>query len=324
VTTLIDSWKESKEAIQLTKFVNSLHKTSDLEQVSIILKHAQRTKANFWTQFAFLSGRAIRNFIRNFMLLHIRMFRAIFIGLIIGLIYWDIPSHIGYAQFQDRASALAFYLNNELMSSASTTILVFSFEKPVFRREFQAGYYSILAYYASKVLIELPFSILSPCITIAISYFMVGFRSGASHFFTTMFTGVLLSMVANAMGVLMAAVFPDVQAAMTIFPMIILPLMLFAGLMVNIKNIPIWFKFMPYISPLKYAFTAAAKNEFSNVIFPNCIPDGRSPCTGNEALQLLGFDTEPPIYINWIALFSIYILFILSGYLALWRTTRRS
>ena len=323
IAQLLEHWQGSAEEAQLLNDQVAAAKASgDPDKLNLAMNLVRRSKASPLVQFSFLAARTLRNAIRNFLILRLRIGRAIFMGLLIGSIYWNVPSHEGYAQFQDRVSSITFMLNNEIMSASISTILVFGLEKAIVRREHQAGFYGIGPYYVAKVVTEMPFAIFSPLITIGIAYYMIGLRPGLGHFATALGTGTIMSLVANAIGILIGAIFSP-QAAMTSFPMLLLPLMIFGGLMINLKSIPSWYRFMPHISPLKYGFTAMTKNEFEGLVFTNCTPNGLIPCTGEAALQLLGLDKHPAIYTNWAILLLMWAVLVVAGFLAILVSSKR-
>jgi hypothetical protein len=61
------------------------------------------------------------------------------------------------------------------------------------------------------------------------------------------------------------------QVALAVMPMLLLPLMVFGGFFVNTNSIPAYFSWIQYLSPMRYGFIAAAKNEFSGLQI-NCQP----------------------------------------------------
>ena len=72
-------------------------------------------------------------------------------------------------QIQSISGVLYFLAVNQFFGSATAVLSIFSVEKHVFMREFQAGYYSLTAYYLSKVLVELPHQIIFPLLLFLIA-----------------------------------------------------------------------------------------------------------------------------------------------------------
>ena len=54
-------------------------------------------------------------------------------------------------------------------------------------------------------------------------------------------------------------------------PMVILPFMMFSGFFLNPESAPTWLMWIEFLSPMKYAFSALAQNEFTNLTL-HCTP----------------------------------------------------
>ena len=198
---------------------------------------------------------------------------------------------------------------------------VFSKEKIVFLREHKLGYYKLAAYFLSKILVELPYQIFFPALLITIAYGMVGFRSELEHFFTLMLIAILTALNGMAMGTLAAAVFSTVEIALVILPLLLIPMMIFSGLMVNNESIPWYFYWIKVISPTNYAFTAAMKNEFTDFIVKN--NTGQGIIDGNKVLIAMSMKDGLSIWGNIIVLGISYLVLIISSYIALYLISRR-
>lgn len=91
------------------------------------------------------------------------------------------------------------------------------------------------------------------------------------------------------MGLLISVIIPKIEVAMTLFPVIVIPLMVFGGFFVNNNDIVVWLRWIEWASPFKWGFQAAAivfyvikynKNEYTDQIDFNCgciKPNPRDP-----------------------------------------------
>lgn len=320
---LISSWKGCQAAQDLHSEIEQAKQASlgGSAALGAIVAHAQKTRASFGTQFGFLATRVARNMLRNKMVLFARIMRSIFMGLMMSSIYYDLASKKGYAQTQDRISALFFICTNELFSSVGNSVFQFSAERGVFLREHNNGYYSVMSYFLSKTLLEVPLSFLSPWITISIMYPLVGFRPSWPAYAAVCLSGQLMSLVGSAIGLMLGGLFPDFQMAMSLMPAITLPMMIFGGLQVNLDSIPWYFKFMPVISPVRYAFSSLAQTEFSGLKFTDCQPG--IPCSGDDVLKIFAMDNDPSVLQNWLILLMMFALFTAGGLFFMWRATKK-
>jgi len=201
---------------------------------------------------------------------------------------------------------------------------VFAQEKEVFIREYGSGYYSLAAYFWSKVIVELPLLILAPVVTLGLAYGMMGFQAGIAKFSITALTLILLNNCGSAIGVFAACLFDSLPMALAIVPLILLPLMIFSGMMVNNASIPVYFNWIKYLSPMKYGFTAIAKNEFTGLRFQKCpFPAADPRCLGESALENWSLLDDFDILYNELFIFAIYIILLILSYFCLYRISKR-
>jgi ATP-binding cassette subfamily G (WHITE) protein 1 len=147
IQRVLEYWPNSPECEKMTEL---------LEHVPVkgVGTLSYKGRASYWTQFMFLMGRASKNAIRNPMIVRVRLFQSIFIGLLLGLIYMNQNQYPIGQQIQNRAGVLFFIAVNQYFAAANQILAVFYEEKTVFFREFQAGYYRLSAYYWTKIIVE--------------------------------------------------------------------------------------------------------------------------------------------------------------------------
>ena len=115
--------------------------------------------------------------------------------------------------------------------------------------------YSPGPYFLSKLVGEIPMSIIIPVLLVCIIYFPLGFDTDAAWKFPAMmFSLVLAYMSTTAYAFVISSVFSDRNIAVTLTPILIVPMMLFAGFFVNQNNIPVWITPLEYISMFKFAY----------------------------------------------------------------------
>lgn len=68
------------------------------------------------------------------------------------------------------------------------------------------------------------------------------------------------------MGLIGGCMFKDVKVAAGVVPMFIMPLILFSGFFKNSSNFMSWISWLQYVSPVKYAFEAVMRDNYTNVI----------------------------------------------------------
>ena len=76
---------------------------------------------------------------------------------------------------------------------------------------------------------------------------------------------VLVTCVAEGLGLMMGCAIPDPVAALAALPMFLIPMMLFAGFFKSLETLPSWFSWLQYVSPFKYGYEYLLVNEFSGL-----------------------------------------------------------
>lgn len=74
----------------------------------------------------------------------------------------------------------------------------------------------------------------------------------------------LVAISGYMMGSLVGIVFSTSQHAIQILPLVVIPLVLFGGLIVNLKSIPEYSSWAQYISPIRHTYSALVLDQLSS------------------------------------------------------------
>ncbi|KAJ3026927.1 UNVERIFIED_CONTAM: ATP-binding cassette sub- G member 1 [Siphonaria sp. JEL0065] len=239
IERLLGLWPSSEAHNAITRAVNA-------PCTAGIAEESKRTMAAFGTQVGYLFSRESKNSFRNPLILRHRVVQYIAIGLIIGLIY-----------LKQGGQSEAVTQQNTM----GENLMVFGKAKHVFMREYGAGYYTLPAYFLTKVGVEIPLQIIFPWAQITVIYFMAGLSSDIFRYFTLIGIVILASFVGFSIGVCCACSFPNLEVALLAVPLILMPMMLFSGFFVNTSQIPVWLRWIKYVSPMKYAFEGSIRSQ---------------------------------------------------------------
>lgn len=279
--------------------------------------------AGYFKQFRLLLMRGTVNLFREPALIKARMFQALAISILAGLIWLRLKKD--QAGAADRYSAIFFVLTSAVFGSLNGPTFVFPSERAVYFREKSSNMYSSLIYYISKFVVELPSNIVFPFISTTIVYWMVGFNDSVIPWLVMCGFSMLLNMVGHAVGMFLTCVILDTGLVIKIQPLIVLPLMIFSGFFVNTDSIRDYFVWLEAISFLKYAFRACCNAVFSlgdKLIF-SCPPN--TVCRfydGNDVLKSLNL-LGHPLWKDAVILVGICFGFHLVAYIGLYIHTRR-
>ena len=144
--------------------------------------------------------------------------------------------------------------------------LIFPCERPVFLREVNNNMYRVSAYFWAKVTTELPASVLMPTMMITIAYFSIGLNLNDWYQYPVAVVIAILTYNAfTGVGYMIGTAIHNQQIAVIMTPILVVPMMLFAGFFVNQDNIPSWLTWLRELTIFKYAYQAFMINEFTDL-----------------------------------------------------------
>lgn len=310
---LIEAWRSSPERERMLEMMNSGRRDG-------VLLGTLRKRAPRWTQFVFLFKRASKNALRNPLIVFVQLFKAVFLGLLVGLVFLNSGRYSVPIQARNKSGAIYFLALNSFFSSVFGVLTVFYQEKQVFFREYKAGYYTTTPYFFSKFLVEIPYNYIFPYLMVLIAYYLVGLNPAFSAYLLSATFVAVASIAGVSLGVLIASIFNDFTVILAVTPLILLPLLLLSGIIVNSQTIPSFLNWIKYISPLYYATLGMLQIEFSRD-FPNC-DSSQQNCSGSYGLEILGFSGGLPTGVNLVLDITLWLALTLSAYLVLVLITR--
>jgi len=135
----------------------------------------------------------------------------------------------------------------------------------------------------SKLFAEIPVNLVSPVIFASIAWWMMGLNDDGTRFGIFLLIEVIVTSLGYALGIVLTMLIYDPGLVQRIQPLILLPLMIFAGFFLNANSVPAWLIWLQAISPLKYAFRATM----------NVILSGQTLYCGPGDLRALDFVMVP-------------------------------
>jgi ABC-type multidrug transport system permease subunit len=175
------------------------------------------------------------------------------ISIITVLLYQNLDGTT--AGVQNRLGALWFLTLNMGFGGINNVGLVFAAERPVFLREVNNNMYRVSSYFWSKILTELPASIIFPAIQITICYFGIGLNTNEWYkFFIALLAALLNYNAFTGFGYILGTAVNNKQLVVILTPVLVVPMMLFAGFFVNQDNVPKFLYPIREITIFKYAF----------------------------------------------------------------------
>ncbi|PQE19330.1 ABC transporter protein [Rutstroemia sp. NJR-2017a BVV2] len=265
VRTLIDSWSSG----DYMKAIIPTTINTPAELGSLV-----RKTSGFFSAYPILVHRASINFRRQPPLLAARIMQVVGLSIILALFfaplkhdYYSVQTRFGFIQ-----EFCAFYFVGMLQNVA-----IYPNEKDVFYRENDDGIYSVEAFFAQYVTLEIPFEIITSFIFAILTDLAAGLpRNATVFFFNTLFSH-------TGFAVNLTSVFLSI-----------------AQFMSGILSIgmPTFLQDINYLSPIRYAIRNLAPYTLRDIHF-TCtdaqrLPSGECPIVdGRQALRLYGLDEDP-------------------------------
>eukprot|EP00004_Rigifila_ramosa_P026435 TRINITY_DN8231_c0_g2_i1.p1 TRINITY_DN8231_c0_g2~~TRINITY_DN8231_c0_g2_i1.p1 ORF type:complete len:568 (-),score=133.39 TRINITY_DN8231_c0_g2_i1:16-1719(-) len=254
-------------------------------------------REGYFGQVKLLMKRARTNSVRDPLEARARLLQNIFTAVLVGLIFLQLD--FGQSAIQGRVGVLASAVTGVIMSASGGTVQVFPLERKIVNRERQSSVYTIEAYYLSKVLIDTFNYTIFAFLYCVVLYWMTNLNPKVENFFFFFFIVWVTMNFAQSLGMTIGAYSPTVGIGLVFTPLIMLVFLLFSGFYQNIRDIPIFLRWICYINPVRYLLESAYINEFYGENF-HCheseligvSPHSRCPYETGEQILEMFFSTN--------------------------------
>ncbi|XP_066594324.1 ATP-binding cassette subfamily G member 4 isoform X1 [Prorops nasuta] len=274
----------------------------------------ERYPTSEFLQFWIILKRTLLFSRRDWTLMYLRLFAHILVGFLIGALYYDIGND--GAKVLSNLGFLFFNMLFLMYTSMTITILSFPLELPVLLKENFNRWYSLKAYYLAITVSDIPFQAIFCIIYVSIVYFLTSQPPEVFRF--SMFLGacLLISFVAQSVGLVVGAAM-NVQNGVFLAPVMSVPFLLFSGFFVSFDAIPVYLRWITYLSYIRYGFegTALATYAFAREKL-KCFQvycHFKNPITTLEELDMMDADFTLDI----LALLLIFLVLRIAAYLFL-------
>ncbi|XP_050308160.1 ATP-binding cassette subfamily G member 4 [Anthonomus grandis grandis] len=170
-------------------------------------------------------------------------------ALMLGTLYYK--AGIDGSKVLDNYNLLFSILMHHTFSTMMLTILTFPTEMNILIKEHFNRWYSLKMYYTSITLIDIPLSVLCCVIFTGIIYFMTAQPYEALRLTMFFVTSLMVVFVAQSFGLVIGAYFNVVDGTF-LGPTLTVPMMMFAGFGVSLKDLPSYLYWGSYISYLRF------------------------------------------------------------------------
>ncbi|KAE8990852.1 Protein white [Phytophthora fragariae] len=284
--------------------------------------HFEDSRLEWLGQIAVLVQRNVIRFVRDKFAFHAAIFQTLFISLVVGLIFLQL--HLNQGGIQNFTGGFFFLVVNQTFASANPVFISVPMELPIIIREYKGGLYHLFSWYFSKNVSEFPMQVLLPIVFFVPVYFLMGIGHGFDVYVYQQIVMILVNSCAVGLGYMVSCLSRRVDIAPIIGVVIILPFLLFGGLLINSDDCPDYFIWVQYVSPIKYGFEALMKIFWRQVPSISCDAaiENCTALTGDDVLKNYSMESRSVIADGAI-LVAINLTFRVVGFLGLWLNLRR-
>ncbi|KAJ7951718.1 Pleiotropic drug resistance ABC transporter [Quillaja saponaria] len=169
---------------------------------------------------------------------------------------------------------------------------------PVFYKQRDLLFHPPWTFTVPTVLLSIPFSILETSAWMVVTYYPIGFAPEASRFFKQFLLIFLLQQMAAALFRFIAGVCRTMIIANTGGSLVFLVVFMLGGFILPKGEIPNWWAWASWISPLKYGYDAIVVNEMLAPRWVNKMSSDNTTRLGKAVLEIV--DVQPESRWYWI------------------------
>ncbi|KAF1763431.1 hypothetical protein GCK72_011697 [Caenorhabditis remanei] len=301
----------------------------------------------WWCQFYYIFHRSATQLYRERAVLVVKLiqgvetlrmsmimprFETLIMSTMIGATYFQMSIEKKYLMsFKGFAFVSVQMMHMLFMMPAMT---VFWKDYPVVVREFQANMYSPSAYYLAKTTADSVQYLVFPVIFSAILLGMTALPFSGYVVTHYLIINILLSLNACSIAQSFAAMCGHLATGMTVLPIVVVPLMVFGGFMINYDSIPTYFLPLAWVSWYKYGFEAITIVYFESIDkIPGCDVGGANTTvvsmsmedncsTGAEFIKVQAFEVSN-LWLDYTVILVALLFWKILGVVAFsWRIRR--
>lgn len=202
-----------------------------------------------WNQLKVLLRRGYIKTKRDQTMTHMRIVVNILVAIMLGILFFG-EGNEG-SRVLDNYNLLFACLIHNMMTPMMITILTFPSEISILQKEHFNRWYSLKSYYMSITITDIPVTVLGCFLFALIVYFISGQPPETGRFNMFFVISLFIVYVAMSFGLMIGAIF-DVVNGTFVGPTMSVPVMMFAGFGVSIRDMPSYLKWGTYLSYLRY------------------------------------------------------------------------
>ncbi|KAJ7356761.1 P-loop containing nucleoside triphosphate hydrolase protein [Mycena albidolilacea] len=316
VATLVQAWKDREQEKQVPPpFSPIAHTISRGSQAGDLNPDASGdiSRPGLFKQTAILLRRSHLNVYRNYGQLAGFLVQSIGIGVFMGLTYYDLQGNP--ADIQSLKGAAFQFFPGYFYLTQVYWIYKFCSDFIIFDREREDHLYSTFPYIIADFIAYLVPTIVPPTVYTVIFYAMSNMRRDdfAANLFIVVANCICMQWSTQGLALLASSIFRGFPQASMAANALSMFFTLSAGF--SLTHVPVWLRWIRYISTTFYSFRVVATTQFKGRKFSceGVTGVALTQCDGDNVLRSLGFSDAPLIVYFAAEIGIIAALYLLSG-----------
>jgi ABC-type multidrug transport system ATPase subunit len=311
---LMDVLSEDKHKDELSRII-SLNKTSKNEimfadmNASKMQAYLQK-RLGFFTTFPSILKRQFKVILRTEGVLLSRTGQMLVLGVVHALYFAPLKNTAD--SVSNRLGLIQEVLNLYFVGFFNNMSL-YPIERNTFYNEYKDNLYSVFQFTLSYFVNEFPMEAMSSFVLSCFIVLIVGLPRTPEMFFSMWYACTLCVNCAESVGILFNTIFDHMGIAVNILSNLLIVGIFMGGTMS--LNMPVLFRAFNYISPLKYAVLMLAQLGLEGQVF-ECLGGAQSCALSTGEEVLAQYNLESTLWVNYVALFAIFVIYRVVAYCA--------
>jgi ABC-type multidrug transport system ATPase subunit/ABC-type multidrug transport system permease subunit len=299
----VNAWKKSSHYTRLSRemqqydkdFAQPQFQLGEYQKYQLTQKaEHQRKKSvymvNLRMQLVANLKRAFHRLVGDKVFLGATAFSSVFISLIMGSMFYDLPDTT--SGFYSKGGALFFAVLFNAVQTLAEIGTQYA-QRPIVQRQETYAMYHPFADAIASMVAQYPYKLLTVSIFDLVIYFMANLKRDAGTFFIFWLTTYLAALAMSGYFRTIAAVTRKPETAMGLAGVSVLAFAIYTGYVIPKPSMHPWFKWIIYIQPLSYAFETLMANEFHGTVAvcTTLVPSGpgfQNASLSNQACAVTG------------------------------------
>uniref|UniRef100_K3WZJ7 ABC transporter domain-containing protein n=1 Tax=Globisporangium ultimum (strain ATCC 200006 / CBS 805.95 / DAOM BR144) TaxID=431595 RepID=K3WZJ7_GLOUD len=303
-----EAFRQSAIHASMLRDLNEPHSSELLANVGAHMEPMPKFHQSFWENTWTLIRRESMVTMRNTPALMGRAVMVILMGLINSTMFFQLnPTQVQVVMGIVFATVL--FLSLSQMALIPTNLAA----RTIFYKQRHANFYRTSSYVLANSISQLPLIMIETIAFGTMVYWMCGFHSSASSYLIFEVVLFLTNVAFGAWFFFVAVASPNIHLANSIASVSVLLFILFAGFVVLKSQIPDYFIWLYWLSPITWGIRAIAINEYRSDTYDVCDYDGVAYCEqfggmtmGEYYLSLYDIESKK----EWIAYGMIYLVLV--------------